>query len=174
MLSQRPLALPLSEAVSGSASGADPVVTIRGHRAGSSQATTWVVTVGGGGVRLEVPPGGSCLLTARVSLQGIFHFQLGRGEPMLHTRVRPHCREFLEKIARLYELHVFTFGSRLYAHTIAGGQLRPQPPCWATCYVGMVLSGSGLFLTFSDVLNDEGACEAPSGSISVPELALAS
>ena len=52
--------------------------------------------------------------------QGIFHFQLGRGDPMLHTRLRPHCKEFLEKIAKLYELHVFTFGSRPYAHTIAG------------------------------------------------------
>lgn len=41
---------------------------------------------------------------------------------MLHTRLRPHCKEFLEKIAKLYELHVFTFGSRLYAHTIAGEQ----------------------------------------------------
>ncbi|KAM9738628.1 RNA polymerase II subunit A C-terminal domain phosphatase isoform 3-T3 [Menidia menidia] len=56
----------------------------------------------------------------RMSTKGIFHFQLGRGEPMLHTRLRPHCKEFLEKIAKLYELHVFTFGSRLYAHTIAG------------------------------------------------------
>ncbi|XP_048849158.1 RNA polymerase II subunit A C-terminal domain phosphatase [Brienomyrus brachyistius] len=56
----------------------------------------------------------------RMSSKGVLHFQLGRGEPMLHTRLRPHCREFLEKIARLYELHVFTFGSRLYAHTIAG------------------------------------------------------
>ena len=60
------------------------------------------------------------LLTLACSPQGIFHFQLGRGEPMLHTRLRPHCRDFLEKIAKLYELHVFTFGSRLYAHTIAG------------------------------------------------------
>ncbi|KAJ3609797.1 hypothetical protein NHX12_024307 [Muraenolepis orangiensis] len=56
----------------------------------------------------------------RLSNKGIFHFQLGRGDPMLHTRLRPHCKEFLEKIAKLYELHVFTFGSRLYAHTIAG------------------------------------------------------
>lgn len=63
----------------------------------------------------------------RPSVQGILHFQLGRGEPMLHTRLRPHCREFLEKVARLYELHVFTFGSRLYAHTIAG-EGRPQAP----------------------------------------------
>lgn len=60
------------------------------------------------------------LLTLACFPQGIFHFQLGRGEPMLHTRLRPHCRDFLEKIAKLYELHVFTFGSRLYAHTIAG------------------------------------------------------
>lgn len=52
--------------------------------------------------------------------KGIFHFQLGRGEPMLHTRLRPYCKEFLEKISKMYELHVFTFGSRLYAHTIAG------------------------------------------------------
>ncbi|XP_011938965.1 PREDICTED: RNA polymerase II subunit A C-terminal domain phosphatase isoform X4 [Cercocebus atys] len=56
----------------------------------------------------------------QMSNKGIFHFQLGRGEPMLHTRLRPHCKDFLEKIAKLYELHVFTFGSRLYAHTIAG------------------------------------------------------
>ncbi|XP_014438569.1 RNA polymerase II subunit A C-terminal domain phosphatase isoform X2 [Tupaia chinensis] len=57
---------------------------------------------------------------AQMSNRGIFHFQLGRGEPMLHTRLRPHCKDFLEKVAKLYELHVFTFGSRLYAHTIAG------------------------------------------------------
>ncbi|XP_004462969.3 RNA polymerase II subunit A C-terminal domain phosphatase isoform X1 [Dasypus novemcinctus] len=56
----------------------------------------------------------------QMSNKGIFHFQLGRGEPMLHTRLRPHCKEFLERVAQLYELHVFTFGSRLYAHTIAG------------------------------------------------------
>ncbi|XP_033613316.1 RNA polymerase II subunit A C-terminal domain phosphatase [Fukomys damarensis] len=56
----------------------------------------------------------------QMSNKGIFHFQLGRGEPMLHTRLHPHCKDFLEKIAKLYELHVFTFGSRLYAHTIAG------------------------------------------------------
>uniref|UniRef100_A0A2K6PZ44 RNA polymerase II subunit A C-terminal domain phosphatase n=1 Tax=Rhinopithecus roxellana TaxID=61622 RepID=A0A2K6PZ44_RHIRO len=56
----------------------------------------------------------------QMSNKGIIHFQLGRGEPMLHTRLRPHCKDFLEKIAKLYELHVFTFGSRLYAHTIAG------------------------------------------------------
>ncbi|XP_078009681.1 RNA polymerase II subunit A C-terminal domain phosphatase isoform X3 [Phascolarctos cinereus] len=56
----------------------------------------------------------------QMSNKGILHFQLGRREPVLHTRLRPHCKEFLEKIAKLYELHVFTFGSRLYAHTIAG------------------------------------------------------
>nr|XP_058896451.1 RNA polymerase II subunit A C-terminal domain phosphatase isoform X3 [Kogia breviceps] len=63
----------------------------------------------------------------QMSNKGIFHFQLGRGEPMLHTRLRPHCKGFLEKIAKLYELHVFTFGSRLYAHTIAESQVAASP-----------------------------------------------
>lgn len=89
-------------------------------------------------------------------LQGIFHFQLGRGEPMLHTRVRPHCREFLEKIARLYELHVFTFGSRLYAHTIAGGWLGPRSPRPSSALLNVVHSGFALPLTFSDTLKDGG------------------
>ncbi|KAL4822081.1 hypothetical protein H8958_021095, partial [Nasalis larvatus] len=56
----------------------------------------------------------------------------GRGEPMLHTRLRPHCKDFLEKIAKLYELHVFTFGSRLYAHTIADEE-RKEAPLQLSC-----------------------------------------
>lgn len=67
--------------------------------------------------------GGGVVDALVLPVQGIFHFQLGRGDPMLHTRLRPHCKAFLEKIAKLYELHVFTFGSRLYAHTIAGNGL---------------------------------------------------
>lgn len=64
---------------------------------------------------------------------------------MLHTRLRPHCRDFLEKVSRLYELHVFTFGSRLYAHTIAGERaaLRPGAP-WA----GNTQTGVGLSWRF--------------------------
>uniref|UniRef100_A0AAZ3R313 protein-serine/threonine phosphatase n=1 Tax=Oncorhynchus tshawytscha TaxID=74940 RepID=A0AAZ3R313_ONCTS len=74
-----------------------------------------------------------------MSNKGIFHFQLGRGEPMLHTRLRPHCKDFLEKIAKLYELHVFTFGSRLYAHTIAGENQRGNVGhCGVEVYVGQM------------------------------------
>ena len=114
-----------------------------GSLPGPSLTVSWVVTAGDGGRSPEVPS--RRLMPshrARLFFQGIFHFQLGRGEPMLHTRVRPHCREFLEKIARLYELHVFTFGSRLYAHTIAGGRLSPRSPvpdsrvAWALSPVG--------------------------------------
>ncbi|KAH3778392.1 hypothetical protein DPMN_179849 [Dreissena polymorpha] len=36
-----------------------------------------------------------------------------------HTRLRPGTKEFLERISKLYELHICTFGVRLYAHTIA-------------------------------------------------------
>ncbi|KAI1285469.1 RNA polymerase II subunit A C-terminal domain phosphatase [Halotydeus destructor] len=51
-------------------------------------------------------------------LDGVFHFQLGNS-PWYHTKFRPHTLEFLESISELYELHICTFGARLYAHTIA-------------------------------------------------------
>ncbi|XP_077983386.1 RNA polymerase II subunit A C-terminal domain phosphatase-like [Glandiceps talaboti] len=55
------------------------------------------------------------------NMKDVHHFQLWAGPqyPWFHTRLRPKCKEFLEKIAKLYELHIFTFGARLYAHTIA-------------------------------------------------------
>ncbi|XP_006819784.1 RNA polymerase II subunit A C-terminal domain phosphatase-like [Saccoglossus kowalevskii] len=56
------------------------------------------------------------------NLKDVYHFQLWSGPqyPWFHTRIRPKCKEFLEKISKLYELHIFTFGARLYAHMIAG------------------------------------------------------
>ena len=46
-------------------------------------------------------------------------FQLyGSKSPWYHTRMRPRTAEFLENISKLYELHIVTFGARLYAHTI--------------------------------------------------------
>jgi len=33
--------------------------------------------------------------------------------------MRPHCRQFLEAISKIYELQIVTFGSRQYAHKIA-------------------------------------------------------
>ncbi|XP_067651829.1 RNA polymerase II subunit A C-terminal domain phosphatase-like [Haliotis asinina] len=55
------------------------------------------------------------------NLKGVSHFQLWHGRNLLwyHTRFRPHTKEFLEKISKLYELHICTFGVRMYAHTIA-------------------------------------------------------
>ncbi len=37
-----------------------------------------------------------------------------------HTRVRPFAGEFLSAVSELYELHICTFGARLYAHTVSG------------------------------------------------------
>lgn len=109
---------------------------------------------------MSVPPSDrSC------SLQGIFHFQLGRGEPMLHTRLRPHCKEFLEKVARLYELHVFTFGSRLYAHTIAGERLMGFCPALDT---QRPACGFGSSLSQRRILQMEGRSEALPASALAP------
>lgn len=84
---------------------------------------------------------------------------------MLHTRLRPHCKEFLEKIAKLYELHVFTFGSRLYAHTIAGN--RPDYlhshllfSLWSICTACLCPQESSICLGF--FFQIETASKAPS------------
>ena len=58
----------------------------------------------------EIPP----------NLKDVKHFQLyGSKSPWYHTRIRPGTAEFLQKISKLFELHICTFGARLYAHTIA-------------------------------------------------------
>jgi len=36
-----------------------------------------------------------------------------------HTKLRPGTYGFLEKLSKLYELHICTFGTRSYAHCIA-------------------------------------------------------
>ena len=55
--------------------------------------------------------------------QDVYHFQLPHGRPQdlrwYHTKFRPRTEEFLEKMSKLFELHICTFGVRSYAHTIA-------------------------------------------------------
>lgn len=52
--------------------------------------------------------------------KGIFYFQLGWGEFMLYMCLCLYCKDFLEKIVKLYELYVFIFGSWLYVYIIVG------------------------------------------------------
>ncbi|XP_040565077.1 RNA polymerase II subunit A C-terminal domain phosphatase [Lepeophtheirus salmonis] len=55
------------------------------------------------------------------NMKDVYHFQLyGPQSPWYHTRIRPRTMEFLESISKYYELHICTFGARMYAHTIAG------------------------------------------------------
>ena len=35
-----------------------------------------------------------------------------------HCRLRPHVRQFLNKISKLYELHVFTMATKDYAAAV--------------------------------------------------------
>ena len=54
------------------------------------------------------------------NMKDVHHFQLyGPSSPWYHTRIRPGTQDFLENISKLYELHICTFGARLYAHQIA-------------------------------------------------------
>lgn len=49
----------------------------------------------------------------------IHSFTLWPGHPTYYTKLRPHLSEFLEEMSKIYELHIFTFGCRMYAHKIA-------------------------------------------------------
>ena len=51
--------------------------------------------------------------------QDVHHFQLPGHPVWYHTKIRPGAVNFLERVSKLYELHIFTMGSRMYAHTIA-------------------------------------------------------
>merc|ERR1712117_53435 len=56
----------------------------------------------------------------RNNIKDVYHFQLyGSRSPWYHTRIRPKTQEFLKNVSKMFELHVVTFGARLYAHTIA-------------------------------------------------------
>src|SRR6218665_1575694 len=49
----------------------------------------------------------------------IFHYKLyGEKSPWYHTKFRPHMMEFLQEVSKYYQLDVFTFCSRRYAHQI--------------------------------------------------------
>lgn len=39
--------------------------------------------------------------------------------PWYHTRIRDNYQQFLDLISQFYQLHIFTMGVRLYAHTVA-------------------------------------------------------
>ena len=51
--------------------------------------------------------------------QDVYHYELNQKNVWYHTKFRPGCQTFLEKISKMYELHMVTFGERSYAHTIA-------------------------------------------------------
>ncbi|KAF6038550.1 hypothetical protein EB796_003147 [Bugula neritina] len=51
------------------------------------------------------------------NLKGVHHFQMSG--VWYHTKYRPGTEKFLQTVSKYYELHIVTFGVRLYAHTIA-------------------------------------------------------
>lgn len=53
------------------------------------------------------------------NLKDVHHYELVQRNVWYHTKFRPGCEKFLEKMSKLYELHMVTFGERNYAHKIA-------------------------------------------------------
>ncbi|VDQ08533.1 unnamed protein product [Trichobilharzia regenti] len=42
------------------------------------------------------------------------------GSPLVyHTRLRPHLEDVLDRLSYYYQMHICTFGNRVYAHQLA-------------------------------------------------------
>ncbi|KAI0981210.1 hypothetical protein GJ496_004649 [Pomphorhynchus laevis] len=55
-----------------------------------------------------------------IRLQNIYHYKLGStSHTWYHTAIRPGTHQFLRNISKLYQLHIFSFGDRDYAHRVA-------------------------------------------------------
>ncbi|VDP08882.1 unnamed protein product [Soboliphyme baturini] len=52
------------------------------------------------------------------TMKNVMHFQLD-GPTWYHMRMRPHTLEFLHSVSQKFELHICSFGARMYAHTVA-------------------------------------------------------
>lgn len=52
----------------------------------------------------------------RVCFQDVHGFQLSRVH--YYTKIRPHTFDFLQNISKLFELHIVTYGQRVYAEKI--------------------------------------------------------
>ncbi|KAJ3326879.1 Carboxy-terminal domain (CTD) phosphatase, partial [Gonapodya sp. JEL0774] len=52
-------------------------------------------------------------------LQGVHRFVLPDHPAVYYVKMRPHLQEFLRRVSKLYELHVYTMGTRTYADEIA-------------------------------------------------------
>ena len=56
----------------------------------------------------------------QIKFKDVINFRLyGLNSQLYHTKLRPFTNQFLESIAKYYELHICTFGARMYAHKIA-------------------------------------------------------
>lgn len=56
----------------------------------------------------------------QIQNKDVISFRLHSAHPQpYYTKLRPFTSKFLESIAKYYELHICTFGARLYAHKIA-------------------------------------------------------
>ena len=49
----------------------------------------------------------------------MYHYELCYKNIWYHSKFRPGCKRFIENMSQQYELHIVTFGDRMYAETIA-------------------------------------------------------
>ncbi|CAH8589182.1 unnamed protein product [Dicrocoelium dendriticum] len=52
--------------------------------------------------------------------QNVTRYRLPGSPLVYHTSFRPHLHAVLDRLAKYYEMHICTFGNRVYAHQLAG------------------------------------------------------
>jgi RNA polymerase II subunit A-like phosphatase len=53
------------------------------------------------------------------ALKDVHHFMLDNHPPVYYIKLRPGTVEFLEELHDRFEMHIYTMGTRSYAHAVA-------------------------------------------------------
>jgi RNA polymerase II subunit A C-terminal domain phosphatase len=53
------------------------------------------------------------------ALKDVHHFMLEQHPPVYFIKLRPGTKEFLESLHEKFEMHIYTMGTRNYAHAVA-------------------------------------------------------
>ena len=66
-------------------------------------------------------------------------------DTVYYVKTRPHVKEFLQEVRKMYELHIYTMGTRSYADEVAKA-LDPEGSLFAGRVLSRDESGSGFAL----------------------------
>ncbi|KAJ3270446.1 Carboxy-terminal domain (CTD) phosphatase [Terramyces sp. JEL0728] len=108
------------------------------------------------------------LVDQPVIQEQIYSFTLGGSDTVYYVKLRPGTKEFLEAVHEKYEMHIYTMGTRNYAHAIANA-IDPAKKYFSERILSRDDSGNNFFIGTGDI--NEPLKENPSEAIPAPETA---